>query len=709
MHAVALLIAALLLGYSLAHSCAEAAAVAWLALGATVDTFGPRVRSAMATLGLMTSSALVVHLSNGLIEAHFHFFVMVAVVALYQAWQPYLLALAFVVVHHSVIGTFAPHAVFNHPAAESNPWLWSVVHGGFILAESAACLVYWRASEAAVDRERAARFDAERALRELAEAQALSGVGSWEWDQTTQTVTWSGQLYILAGVDPKSFTPTIDGYLGLIHPDDRDRVAELLRTAYGTTASLDYECRLLRPDGSVRTIHALGEPVADLGAGRAGMRGTCHDVTERKRLEEAITRMAFEDPLTGLANRRVFSDRLNDAVARSSSAGGVCAVLFIDLDGFKDINDSHGHPVGDAVLQDVARRLQRSVRQSDTIARFGGDEFAVLCEAADLDAVAEAAARIEEELNYVAMIDGHRLRVSASVGFAAADPTSTADGLIRRADEAMYAVKTRGTINDGAVSPSETPVAAQSHSRVRTDLDLALVHHQFWLLYQPIIDLRSDERLGIEALIRWMHPERGLLNPADFIAHAETSGQIEPIGEWALRTACNATAQLASDAYTSVNISARQLRLPRLAEVVAQALDTSGLPAERLVLEITEAATVTDLTGAVTRLKELKMLGVQIALDDFGTGYSPLTHLRSFPVDILKIDRTFVRNVVHSEEDRAIVRGVVEISRRLGLRTVAEGIEEREQLDILRDLGCDSGQGYLWSHPVALETLETVR
>ena len=452
-HAVALLFAALAEGYSWVHGSAEAAAVAWLALGATVEVFGPRVRSALATLGLMTSSALVVHLSNGLIEAHFHFFVMVAVVALYQAWQPYLLALGFVVVHHSVIGTLAPQAVFNHPAAASHPWLWSVVHGGFILAESAACLVYWRASEAAVDRERAARFDAERALRDLAEAQALSGVGSWEWDPATQMVTWSEQLYVLAGVDPDSFTPTLEGYLGLIHPEDRDRVSEQLRMAYQTTTTLDYECRLLRPDGSVRTIHALGESVADLGAGRAGIRGTCHDVTERKRLEEAITRMAFEDPLTGLANRRVFSDSLDEAVARSSGVGGVCAVLFIDLDDFKEINDTYGHAAGDAVLQDVARRLKGSVRQSDTIARFGGDEFAVLCEAADLGAVAETAARIEEELSYVAVIDGHRLRVSASVGFAAAGPTTSPEGLLRRADEAMYAAKEFARHPSGARSP----------------------------------------------------------------------------------------------------------------------------------------------------------------------------------------------------------------------------------------------------------------
>ncbi len=708
LHAGGLLLAALISQQSVTHSVAEASAVAWLALGATLATFDRRVRSALATLGLMTSSALVVHLTNGLIEAHFHFFVMVAVVALYQAWQPYLLALAFVVLHHSVIGTFAPHAVYNHPAAADYPWLWGLIHGAFILAESAACLVYWRASEAAMDRERAARLDAELAHRELAEAQALSGVGSWEWDQSTQTVTWSDQLYALAGVDPETFTPTIEGFLELVHPEDRGRVAELLRTLDPTTGALDYECRILRPDLNLRTIHALGE-IVDLGEGRIRIRGTCHDVTQRKQLEVAITRMALEDPLTGLANRRLFSERLQEAVTRSSGAGGVSAVLFIDLDGFKDVNDMHGHAAGDAVLQDVARRLKASVRKSDTIARFGGDEFAVLCDAADLGAVAETAARIEEELSYVAVIDGNRIRVRASVGFAVADSATSADGLLRRADEAMYAAKARGS-SFFEVSGRDVPdEKVESRPPVLTDLELALVQDQFWLVYQPIVDLRSDEHIGVEALIRWMHPVRGLLDPAEFIDDAETSGHIEPIGEWALRAACNATAVLASDAYTSVNISARQLRLPRLAEVVSHALDTSGLPPERLVLEITETATVSDLAGAIARLKELKALGVKIALDDFGTGYSSLTYLRNFPVDILKIDRSFVRNVVRSGEDRAIVRGVIDIAHRLGMRTVAEGIEEPEQLHVMTDLGCDSGQGYLWTRPVALEALVAAR
>ncbi len=295
--------------------------------------------------------------------------------------------------------------------------------------------------------------------------------------------------------------------------------------------------------------------------------------------------------------------------------------------------------------------------------------------------------------------------IHASIGLAqSAARHQETDDLLAEADAAMYAAKAQGS-NCYEVFRPEMRIAAESRSRVRTDLDLALAQDEFWLHYQPIVDLESGSRQGIEALIRWKHPERGLLSPADFIDHAERSGQIGPIGEWVLRTACQATAHRPTAEYTSVNISARQLRIPQLADIVEHILEVSGLPAERLVLEITETATVSDMAGAITRLRELKSLGLHIALDDFGTGYSPLNYLRSFPVDILKIDRSFVRNVAQSGEDRAIVRGVIDIAHHLGLRTVAEGIEEPEQLDIMRDLGCDSGQGFLWTRPVPLEAL----
>ncbi len=441
MHAVALPFIALLRGQGLTHGLAEAAVVAWFALGAQFRRLSVAARSALATLGLLTSSAVVVHFFDGLIEVHFHFFVMVAVVALYQAWMPFLLALVFVVLHHSLTGTFAPDAVYNHPAAVSDPWLWGLVHGGFILAESVACLVYWRASEQALERERDARVAAQDAHRDLARAQELSGVGSWDWDVGSDTVTWSDHMFVLAGADPGRLTPSIPSFLEMVHPEDRDRVGELIQRAYETKADLDYECRLLRPDGTVRTVHALGETVTDENGEVTQMSGTCHDVTERKLLQDEITHLAFHDPLTGLANRRLFLDRLDHALAQLRRSDATCAILFIDLDDFKEINDGYGHTAGDALLQEVAGRLRRALRKVDTIARFGGDEFAVLCEGADLEAATQAAERIEAELSEPTMIEGNNVAVAGSIGIAIADRDADADSLLRQADAAMYAVK----------------------------------------------------------------------------------------------------------------------------------------------------------------------------------------------------------------------------------------------------------------------------
>lgn len=443
MHAVALPFVALLRGQGLLHGLLEAAVVAWFALGAQLRWLGVATRSALATMGLLTSSAVLVHFFDGLIEVHFHFFVMVAVVALYQTWLPFLLALLFVVLHHSLTGTFTPDAVYNHSAAVSDPWLWGLVHGGFILAESVACLVYWRASEETLDRERDARVAAQGAHRDLARAQEVSGVGSWDWHVASDTVTWSDQMCVLAGVDPAEFVPSIESFLGVVHPEDRDRVGALIQRAYETNTDLDYECRLVRPDGTMRTIHALGEAVTDASGAVTQMTGTCHDVTERRRLEEEITHLAFHDPLTGLANRRLFLDRLNHALAHLRRSNGTCAVLFIDLDDFKEINDSYGHTAGDALLREVAGRLRRAVRETDTIARFGGDEFAVLCEEADLDIATQAAKRIETELSHPTTIEGTSVAVPGSIGIAIAerDGSADADTLLRQADAAMYAAK----------------------------------------------------------------------------------------------------------------------------------------------------------------------------------------------------------------------------------------------------------------------------
>ena len=497
--------------------------------------------------------------------------------------------------------------------------------------------------------------------------------------------------------------PGLTGHpvLEWVHPEDRELFQAALDRAT-REAQARVECRLRHADGTYLYAEtAVTNLLNDPAVGSFVL--NTHDVTERRRLEDELRVLALSDQLTGLPNRMHFLERTRRALAED--AGQPLVMCFVDLDDFKAVNDAHGHGAGDLLLKCIATRLTEGLRPEDTVARFGGDEFALLIENTDLPGAVRVVERLLESVSAPVDIGDIEVVTHISIGLATSDGRQCEPGeLLAEADAAMYAAKARGA-NRYKVFHPDMRVAAETRSRVRADLDHALLHHEFRLHYQPIIDLRSGERLGIEALIRWQHPEQGLLNPTHFIGQAEASGQIGAIGEWVLSAACHATAAMSPETYTSINLSARQLRLPLLVQRVQEALDSSGLPASRLVLELTETTTVADLPGAIDRLHELKALGLHIALDDFGTGYSPLSHLRRFPVDILKIDRSFVRNIAHSREDRAIVRGVIDMAHRLGLRTIAEGIEKPEQLRIMTELGCDSGQGYLWTRPVPLESL----
>jgi len=421
----------------------EASVVSLLALGASFGHLSVTTRSALATLGLVSSSAILVQFFDGLIEMHFHFFVMVAVVALYQAWRPYLLALGFVLLQHTLIGALSPHHVYAHTEAQQHPWTWALIHGGFVLAESVVCLMYWRISEDALDREREARARSERAHEDLKQAQALSCVGSWEWDIASDEVSWSDQLYVLTGQDRKTFIPTVDGFLALVHPEDRERVGNLLSQAASQETGLNYESRLVRADGEIRVIAALGERQSSPD-GLVRLFGTVHDVTELKVMQEEIERLAFHDPLTGLANRRLFLGRLDRALAGQRRSDRRCAVLFLDLDDFKKINDALGHSAGDELLCVVAGRLVASVRPTDTVARLGGDEFAVLLEDVDLETTNRLVERLEADLRPLIHLQDAERTIRASIGIAMAMENTSADDILRNADAAMYAAKMGG-------------------------------------------------------------------------------------------------------------------------------------------------------------------------------------------------------------------------------------------------------------------------
>jgi diguanylate cyclase (GGDEF)-like protein len=415
-----------------------------------------------------------------------------------------------------------------------------------------------------------------------------------------------------------------------------------------------------------------------------------------------LRRQASHDSLTGLANRALFTDRVAHAHARHGRHGGQSAVLFLDLDDFKVINDSFGHNAGDALLAGVAERLILCVRPEDTVARFGGDEFAILLEDSDEGEAVRVAFRISEQLRRPFEVLGHDLRVRVSMGIATG--SGDTEEVIANADAAMYSVKGQGK-GSYAVFRPEMRAAAVERSTLKSQLESAFARHEFELYYQPIVDLATNAPIGVEALLRWRHPERGLLEPSEFIAMAEESGLIASLGRWVLVSACLQmrtweTTLGVTNLEVACNVAPRQLIDGRLADDVRAALAVSQLAPERLTLEITENATVGDSESAIAKLDQVKALGVRVAIDDFGMGYSSLSYLRRLPVDIIKLDKSFVDTLTRSGQDPPVlVEAIVQIGRTLGLCTVAEGIEELIQHERLQAMGCERGQGFHYARP----------
>jgi diguanylate cyclase (GGDEF)-like protein/PAS domain S-box-containing protein len=443
-----------------------------------------------------------------------------------------------------------------------------------------------------------------------------------------------------------------------------------------------------------------------------GVRGlvlNTRDVTERVALEAELRKRAWHDPLTGLANRALFTDRVDHALAVRAGDHRPLAVAFLDLDDFKSINDTLGHTAGDVLLRGIAERLTASVRPGDTVARFGGDEFALLFEGADASTAERIAERIIAGLLPPFRILDEEVHARASIGVAMADGLETTDDLLSGADTAMYVAKARGKSRYEFFEPRMRAVAVE-RSGLRTDLEWALQREELVVHYQPVVDVPTGVVQGFEALVRWQHPRRGLLGPGEFIDLAEESGLIVPIGAWVLRQACEQAVRwrrrTGRDLAMAVNVSARQLQHPGLVLEIGTALEAAGLEPGALVLEITESATVADTEGVLARLEELKALGVGLAIDDFGTGYSSLSYLRRFPVDQLKIDRSFVAGVAANGEDRAIAASVIGLAHALGIHVVAEGVETVKQLEWLSELRCDLAQGFNWLRPAPPDEID---
>jgi diguanylate cyclase (GGDEF)-like protein len=570
-HVIGLFCFGLIVGRRLTESLAGAGIIAVFACLASTDPRRRRFVSAMTAVGLVASSAVLVGLSGGVIEMHFHFFVMVGILTLYQDWLPFLLAIGFVVLHHGLLGTLDSSAVYDHPDAIAHPIKWALIHGGFVLAASAASVVAWRLNE----------------------------------------------------------------------------------------------------------------------------------------------EQAFRDSLTRLPNRALFQDRVEHALARAGRRPGAIAVLFVDLDGFKGVNDTLGHGAGDELLREVAERLRACIRPADTVARLGGDEFAILLEDITLPGDApKLARRILDAVAVPFNIGGHDTTVTASVGVSFNTSADTVDDLLRNADVAMYAVKDSGRATYKMYA-SEMHTAVVNRVELEHQIRVACALEQFTLEYQPIVSLETGRLTGLEALIRWEHPIRGRLGPADFIDVAVKTRAIVPIGTWVLETATRQAREW-RDRHPNVpftiavNLSPVQLFQADIVETVRGTLERSGLAPENLVLELTEEVMIEDADTAVERLQGLKDLGVKLAIDDFGTGYTSLNYLLNLPVDILKIDKSFVDGLTVGPTESAFGKLIIDFAHTLGLRTVAEGVELPEQVVALRRLGCHLAQGYLFSRPLPTGEVEAI-
>jgi diguanylate cyclase (GGDEF)-like protein/PAS domain S-box-containing protein len=511
----------------------------------------------------------------------------------------------------------------------------------------------------------------------------------------------------LLGRPPEELVGT--SYLASLDVADRAHVASIfheLAAAPGAVATAEY--RLSSTDGSWRYVESIVTNRMD-DPNIEGLVLNTRDVTDRKTLQDELAHQAFHDSLTGLLNRAVFRDRVDHALSRAARLGQQPAVLLLDLDGFKTVNDGLGHDAGDELLVAVGHRLQASGRSSDTVARIGGDEFAILLEDDADDAGAKAVAeRVLAVLMTPFQVRGREVFVRASIGIATAVAGATTDELLRNADAAMYAAKRAGKARYELFLPVMHEQALAKFE-VLGDLERALARDEFVLHYQPIVDLATEAVAGVEALVRWNHPSRGLLPPAEFIPLAEETGLIVPLGSWVLREACGQTAawrlsQPHLDLWVSVNLSTRQLLEPDLVERVQETLIESGLEPASLMLEITEGSLMQGITETAVKLRGLKELGVRLAIDDFGTGSSSLSYLRQFPIDLLKIDKSFV-DEVGTSDGPLLVQAIVDIARTLRVETIAEGIEEEEQLAGLRDVGCRSGQGFLFARPLPPEGL----
>jgi diguanylate cyclase (GGDEF)-like protein len=554
--------------------------------------------------------------------------------------------------------------------------------------------------------------------RRLSNAQRIGEMGDWEWDVRRNSIVPSEQAWRIFGRDPSLDSMPADDFFAMVHPDDAARVRQACERAIEDGDAFAIEHRVIQPGGSLRHVHQQIEVIARDEAGCAvNLAGAIHDITRRMDAEEQIRRLAYFDALTGLPNRLLFTEQLQQAIAAAGRDGDQIAIMFIDLDHFKRVNDTLGHSAGDELLRVVSARLSHSIRPLDlvsrgngevvahSVARLGGDEFIVMLTGLhSVPDAAKATRRLMATMMEPVTVQSTEIFVSASVGVAMYPCDGTdIDTLLMNADTAMYRAKEAGR---GGVQFYDRSMNARALERLvmETGLRRALERSEFVLHYQPRIDLRSGRIVGAEALIRWCHPERGLMAPREFIPMAEENSLIISIGEWVIAEASRQSAAWRAAGLNpgpvAVNLAATHLREQTLPTFVSRALQGNALPPHSLEIEVTESILMADPELSVETARRLSEIGVDLSIDDFGTGYSSLSYLKRLPISSLKIDQSFVRDIATDADDAAIITAIIAMAHTLKLRVVAEGVETQGQLEFLKAHACDEFQGYLVSRPV---------
>ncbi|MFT6540838.1 MAG: diguanylate cyclase (GGDEF)-like protein/PAS domain S-box-containing protein [Thalassolituus sp.] len=539
---------------------------------------------------------------------------------------------------------------------------------------------------------------------------ALSPVGIFQVDPDQRLRYVNQRWRDIHGVTNEQ--PDLQDWFEMISPRDMVNVHETWNRMVMEQESIALEIRLVRSDQSHTWIHLMASALHDRDGALLGYLGAISDISELKAAQIQMETLAFYDPLTGLANRRLFKNRLENSVKSVLRSGQSMALMFLDMDQFKRVNDTLGHDAGDILLKEVSNRLSNTVRENDTVSRVGGDEFTILL--TDIRGVKDVrvvADKILKSLAKPIRVKGQDIITSVSIGITMTPEDSTdINTLMKNADLAMYSAKEHGRNNYQFFS-EEMNHSILEHLALEKEISEALQRDQFRLVFQPKVSLFDYRTTGVETLIRWEHPEKGLIPPDYFIPVAEETGQIIDIGNWVLEQACRQISTLllknimAPDAKVAVNLSAKQFSDPLLPDRIREVLDITKIPPRCLELELTESTLMEDVESAIKIMQDIKNTGVSIAIDDFGTGYSSLAYIKRFPIDVLKVDRSFVMDIPEDKNDMAITAAVIAMAHKLSLNVVAEGVETEEQLKYLRQNNCDEGQGYFFSRPLSLGQL----